>query len=120
MAWNRLEAEPAERVLVLLGGGAAVAIGVLAFAFDAVGRVGTFGAERAGGPLLTFVIDLVFGAFLLCSYRAMARSTTEGSVLAIAFSIVLLAFGGTAAVIGGILGIIGGVVALLRLPRWTV
>lgn len=116
VAWHDLQALPAERLLVLLGGAGALVFGLLVFVMEvAQGRA--FDATRAFGPggvVLALILNVLFGLLLLHAVTLMSRTPAEGAVLAFAFSIVLLMFGGAGGAIGGILGIVGAAFALVK------
>lgn len=117
-SWSlRLERFSAERLLVLLGGASALAFGSLSLLLSLLGEgyaATPLGFTRLGGSLFAFVLTLVFGLFLLLAYGMMERRPGDGSVMAIAFSVVLLAFGGAAGTIGGLVGLVGALVGVVR------
>jgi hypothetical protein len=120
-AWPDLDALGAERLLVLVGGASALLFGLLTFVLAAVdGRAFAFSQPfGTGGAVITLVLTLFFGVLLLHAMVTMARKPVEGSVLALAFALVLLIFGGMAGMVGGILGLVGGAMGLLRNGKWS-
>jgi len=108
-----------ERLLALFSGVCAIGFGALALVLHLTGAAaypGAFvvGYTLAGGAIFSFAVAAVFGLGMLLAFRAMATRAAEGSILALAFSIVLLAFGALPGLIAGILGLIGALVGLVR------
>lgn len=110
-----------DRLLVVLAGLSAIAFGVLLFVLQLTGEAfprALTGFTSFGGSIFTFAVALVFGLLLLLAFTKMGPQPAEGSVVALAFAIVLLVFGGTAGMVGGILGLVGSVFGLIRNVKW--
>lgn len=106
-----------DRLLVVLGGLAALVFGTLVLVLHLAGESGLRPADgftTRGGAVFAFAVALAFGALLLLAFAMMEARPTEGAILALAFSVVLLAFGSVPGLIGGILGLVGSVVGLMK------
>lgn len=113
-----LSAMGPDRLLVLFGGIAAIGFGALALVLQIMGetvpRATVVGFSALGSAVFGFAVAAVFGLGLLLAYSSMARKPAEGSILALAFSIVLLAFGALPGLIAGIVGLIGALTGIVR------
>lgn len=111
-----------DRLLVLFAGASAIGFGGLALVLHVMGesvpRSSVSGFSDLGGAVFGFSIACVFGFGLLLAYNSMARKPAEGSVLALAFSIVLLAFGALPGLIAGIVGLVGALTGIVRNMRF--
>ena len=107
-----------DRLLVLFGGAAAIGFGALALVLQIMGesvpRTLVGGFSELGSAVFGFSIACVFGFGLLLAYNAMGNRRAEGSILALAFSIVLLAFGALPGLIAGIVGLVGALTGIVR------
>lgn len=110
-----------DRLLVLFGGVSALGFGSLALILHIMGETipltGIVGLSGLGSAIFGFAIATVFGFGLLLAYTSMGRKAAEGSILALAFSIVLLAFGALPGLIAGIIGLIGALTGIVRNMR---
>lgn len=106
-----------ERLLVLFAGVAAIAFGGLSLVLSLMGEPyprAIVGYTLLGGAIFGFVIALAFGLALLLAFAQMGVKPAEGSILALAFSVVLLAFGALPGLIAGILGLVGALTGIVR------
>lgn len=112
----------ADRMLVLFGGIAAIGFGALALVLYFMGEsfptAGLLGYSALGGAIFSFAVSLAFGLALLLSFGTMGTRPAEGSILALAFSVVLLAFGALPGLIAGIVGLVGALTGLVRNLRF--
>ena len=112
----------ADRMLVLFAGIAAIGFGSLAlvlyFMGEAFPSAGLMGYTALGGAVFSFAVALAFGLALLLSFGTMAARPAEGSILALAFSVVLLAFGALPGLIAGIVGLVGALTGIVRNLRF--
>lgn len=113
-----------ERLLALFSGLSAIGFGLLALVLHLTGSsrypaASVVGDVPFGGVLFSFAVAAVFGFGMLLAFRTMATRPAEGSILALAFGIVLLAFGALPGLIAGILGLIGALVGLVRNVKFS-
>lgn len=107
-----------DRLLVLFSGACAIGFGALALVLyimdETLPRMGITGFSALGGAVFNFAVAAVFGLGMLLAYNSMGRKPAEGSILALAFSIVLLAFGALPGLIAGIVGLVGALTGIVR------
>lgn len=112
-----------DRLLVLFASASALGFGALALVLYSVGetfpRSNITGFSPLGSAVFGFAIAIVFGLGLLLAYNSMGHKPAEGSIIALAFSIVLLAFGALPGLIAGIVGLVGALTGIVRNMRFT-